>query len=52
MSEEDSAFFNSMVDGLRRHGWSKQDAEDYAIEKLNDKWFPRWKEQHHNDDAE
>ena len=42
MNAEDKAYFDSVVHQMRSRGYSKEDAEDFALEKLNDKWFPNW----------
>jgi len=34
MTEKEKTLFDSIVHGLRSRGWSKSDAEDEALEKI------------------
>jgi hypothetical protein len=37
MTQEDRAIFDSIVHGLRSRGWSRIDAEDEALERIERK---------------
>jgi|TARA_Y100000310_G_C20623156_1_gene784413 hypothetical protein len=34
LPDNEQSFYDSVVDGLRRQGWSRIDAEDEALERL------------------
>lgn len=35
LPDNEQSFYDSVVDGLRRQGWSRIDAEDEALERLD-----------------